>query len=130
MRESLFKKGPEWEKAQSRHQRNCQQKPGALVFTIGCKEVKIAQIFQLNQLFQLLHLVRIYAHGFNELSRTVIRKNVNNHVSKDTPIGVRFREVLLERDLTVRPGLRTRILFINQTKKRRDRRTPESSVKC
>ena len=60
----------------------------------------------------------------------VIRKNVNNDVSKDSPIGVRFREVLLERDLTVRPGLRTRILFINQTKKRRDRRTPESSVKC
>ena len=51
----------------------------------------------------------------------VIRKNVNNDVSKDSPIGVRFREVLLERDLTVSPGLRTRILFINQTKKRRER---------
>ena len=48
----------------------------------------------------------------------VIRKNVNNDVSKDSPIGVRFREVLLERDLTVSPGLRTRILFINQTKKK------------
>ena len=60
----------------------------------------------------------------------VIRKNVNNDVSKDSPIGVRFREVLLERDLTVRPELRTRILFINQTKKRRDRRFPKYSVKC
>ena len=60
----------------------------------------------------------------------VIRKNVNNDVSKDSPIGVRFREVLLERDLTVSPGLRTRILFINQTKKRRDRRIHKSSVQC
>ena len=48
----------------------------------------------------------------------VIRKNVNKDVSKDSPIGVRFREVLLERDLTVRPRLRTRLLFINQTKKK------------
>ena len=61
----------------------------------------------------------------------VIRKNVNNDVSKDSPIGVRFREMLLERDSTVRPELRTRILFINQTKKKgRDRRIPMSSVKC
>ena len=87
------------------HQRNCQQKPGAFVFTIGCKELKITQIVQLNKLFQLLHLVRIYGHGFNELSRMVIRKNVNNDVSKDSPIGVRFREVLVERDLTVSQGL-------------------------
>ena len=35
----------------------------------------------------------------------VIRKNVNNDVSKDSPIGVRFREVLVERDLTVSQGL-------------------------
>ena len=62
----------------------------------------------------------------------VIRNNVNNDVGKDSPIGVRFREMLLERDLTVRPELRTRILFINQTKKKkgRDRRIPMSSVKC
>ena len=35
----------------------------------------------------------------------VIRKNVNNDVSTDSPIGVRFREMLLERDLTVSQGL-------------------------
>ena len=51
----------------------------------------------------------------------VIRKNVNNDVSKDSPIGVRFREMLLERDSTVRPELRTRILFINETKKKGER---------
>ena len=73
--------------------------------SIACKQLKITQIVQLNQLFQLLHLVRIYGHGFNELSRMVIRKNVNNDDCKDSPIGVRFREVLLERDLTVSQGL-------------------------
>ena len=46
-------------------------------FNIACKELKIAQIAQLNQLFQLLHLVCIYGHGFYELSRMLMRKNVN-----------------------------------------------------
>ena len=48
-------------------------------FNIACKELKIAQIAQLNQLFQLLQLV-------HELSRMLMRKNVNNDVSKDSPI--------------------------------------------
>ena len=55
-------------------------------FNIACKELKIAQIAQLNQLFQLLHLVDIYGHGFYELSRMLMRKNVNNDVSKDSPL--------------------------------------------
>ena len=33
-----------------------------------------------------LHLVHIYGHGFYELSRKLKRKNVNNDVSKDSPI--------------------------------------------
>ena len=53
---------------------------------IACKELKIMQITQLNQLFQLLHLAHIYGYGFYELSRMLIRKNVNNDVSKDSPI--------------------------------------------
>ena len=32
-------------------------------------------------------------------------------------VSVRFKEVFLERDLTVRPGLRNRILYNNQTNK-------------
>ena len=52
----------------------------------ACKELKIAQISQLNKIFQLLHLVHIYGHGFYELSRMLMRKNVNNDVSKDSPI--------------------------------------------
>ena len=38
-------------------------------FNIACKELRIAQIDQLTQLFQLLHLVDIYGNGFYELSR-------------------------------------------------------------
>ena len=53
-------------------------------FNIACKELKIEKIFQLNQLFQLLHLVRLHGHGFYDLSRMLMRKNVNNGVSKDS----------------------------------------------
>ena len=56
-------------------------------FNIACKELKLAQIAQINQLFQLLHLVHIYSHGFCEFSRMLMRKNVNNDVSKNSPIG-------------------------------------------
>ena len=55
-------------------------------FNIARKDLKIAQIAQLYQLFRLLHLIHIYSHGFYELSRMVMRKNVNNDVSKDSPI--------------------------------------------
>ena len=55
-------------------------------FNIVCKELKIAQIAQLYQLFRLLHLIHIYGHGFYELSIMVMRENVNNDVSKDSPI--------------------------------------------
>jgi len=55
-------------------------------FDSASKELKIAQIAQLNHLFQLLHLVHIYGHGFYESSRMLMTKNVNNDVSKDSPI--------------------------------------------
>ena len=57
-------------------------------FNIARKELKIAQIAQLYQLFRLLHLIHIYGHGFYELSRMVMRKNVNNDVNKDSPIAL------------------------------------------
>ena len=56
-------------------------------FNIACKELKIAQIPQLNQLYQFLRLVHIYGHGFYGLSRMLTRKNENKDVSKDSPIG-------------------------------------------
>ena len=57
-------------------------------FNVACKELEIAQIAQLNQLFQLLHLsLDIYGHGFYELCRMLMRKDVNNDCSsKDSPI--------------------------------------------
>ena len=55
-------------------------------FNTACKELKIAQIAQLNQLFQLLHLAHIYGHCFYWVSRMLMSKNVNNDVSKDSPI--------------------------------------------
>ena len=51
-------------------------------FNIAFNKLKIAQIVYVNQLFQFLNLVRIYGHGFFELSRMLMRKNVNNDVSK------------------------------------------------
>ena len=61
-------------------------------FNIAFKELEIAQIAQLNQLFQLLHLgLDIYGHGFYELSRMLMRKNVNNYcISKDSPFMAYF----------------------------------------
>ena len=55
---------------------------------IACKKLKIAQIAQLSQLLQVLHLVHIYGNGLYELSRMLMRKNVNNDVSKDSPIRI------------------------------------------
>ena len=55
-------------------------------FNIARIELKIAPMAQLYQLFRLLHLIHIYGHGFYELSRMLMRKNVNNDVSKDSPI--------------------------------------------
>ena len=55
-------------------------------FYIACKGQQITQIAQLNQLFQFLHLVYIYGHGFYELGHMLMRKNVNDDVSKDSPI--------------------------------------------
>ena len=62
-------------------------------FNIACKELKIDQIAQINQHFQLLHLVHIYGHGFYDFSRMLTRKNVNNDASKDLPIGNDYLEV-------------------------------------
>ena len=57
------------------------------VKTIYCLQQAEKQIAQVNHLFQLLNLVRIYGHGSNELSRLLMRKNVSKQdVSEDTPI--------------------------------------------
>ena len=65
-------------------------------FNTACKELKIAQIAQLNQLFQLLHLAHIYSHCFYKVSRMLMSKNVNNDVSKDSPIKTENEEFTAE----------------------------------
>ena len=50
----------------------------AFSFNIAFNKLKIAQIVQVDQLFQLLDLVLMYGHDFFELSRML---NVNNDVS-------------------------------------------------
>ena len=41
---------------------------------LACNKLNIGQDAWANQLFQLLNLVRIYGHGFFELTRTLMRK--------------------------------------------------------
>ena len=48
-------------------------------FGIAWKELKIAKIAQGNVLFQLLNLVSINGHGFCELSRLLMMKNVSKY---------------------------------------------------
>ena len=56
-------------------------------FNIACRELKIAQIVSLNQLFKLLNfLVCIYGRGLCELSHMLVSKNVNSDISKDSLI--------------------------------------------
>ena len=55
-------------------------------FNTACKELNIAQIARLNQLFQPLHLAHRYGHGFYEVRRMLLSKNENNDVSNDLPI--------------------------------------------
>ena len=60
-------------------------------FNIAFNKHKISQIVLVNQLFQFLNLVGIFGHGFFVLSRTLMRKNVNNDVSKDSSLVMRRR---------------------------------------
>ena len=55
-------------------------------FVIAVKELKTAQTAQINQLFQLLNLIRNYGDAFYGFIRMLISKNLNNDVSKDSPI--------------------------------------------
>ena len=48
-------------------------------FNIASKELKIAQIArQVNQIFSLLNVARIYGHGFHELSRIIANEEKCN----------------------------------------------------
>ena len=64
-------------------------------FNIAFNKQKISQIVLVNQLFQFLNLVGIFGHSFFVLSRPLIRKNVNNDVSKDSSLVMRRRTILM-----------------------------------
>ena len=51
-------------------------------FNIARKELKIAQISEVNQLLQPSNLVLIYVHGIYQLSPMRMTKNVNSYISK------------------------------------------------
>ena len=55
-------------------------------FFFNCKGLKIEQIAQINQLFQILNSICAFGDAFYGLTRILMSKNVNNDVSKDSPI--------------------------------------------
>lgn len=55
-------------------------------FVLNHKELKIAETVQINQLFQRLNPICVYDDAFYGLTRTLVSKNLNNDVSKDSPV--------------------------------------------
>ena len=58
----------------------------AISFVVVCKELKVVQIAQINQLFQPLNLICAHSKAFYGLTHMIVNKNVNNDVSRDLPI--------------------------------------------
>ena len=58
----------------------------AISFVVVCKELKVVQIAQINQLFQPFNLICAYSKAVYGLTRMIVSKNVNNDVRKDLPI--------------------------------------------
>ena len=74
-------------------------------FNTSYKELKIAEIAQLNQPFQLLHLAHIYGH----VSRMLMSKNVNNDFSKDSPIITSAEVIIYELETVLSALLRNKL---------------------
>jgi len=55
-------------------------------FAIACKELKLAQIAQINKPFQLLNSICACGDLFYGFTCMLISKNVSNDVSKDLPL--------------------------------------------
>ena len=58
----------------------------AIYYVTACKELKITQTAQINQLFQFLNLICAYGDTFYELTHMLMSINANNDISKDSPI--------------------------------------------
>ena len=55
-------------------------------FVLNHKELKIAETVQINQLFQRLNPICVNDDAFYGLTRTLVSKNLNNDISKDSPV--------------------------------------------
>ena len=58
----------------------------AIFFVIKCKELKLAQTAQINQLLQFLNFICIYDHVFYVLPRMLMSTDVNNDDTMNPPI--------------------------------------------
>ena len=56
----------------------------AIAFVINCRRLKIAQIVQIKQLFHRSNSIYSYGDTFHGLTRTLMSKNLNTDVSKDS----------------------------------------------
>lgn len=66
-------------------QQSAQFSMAAISFFTACKKLKIAQIVQINPLFQLLNLICACGHTFYGLSHMLMSKNADIDVSKVSP---------------------------------------------
>ena len=58
----------------------------AIFFLTDCKELKVAQTAEINQLFSFLNLIGIYGYIFYGLTCMIMSKNVNNDVTMNPPM--------------------------------------------
>ena len=60
----------------------------AISFVIACNELKITQIVQINQLFQLLDLICAYGDAFYGLTRMVKKVQKKKYTITSVKIGL------------------------------------------
>ena len=73
----------------------------AMYFATVCKELKIAQIAQINQLVQFLNLICANGDSFYELTRMLMSINVNNDVGRFAYFSSSYSESVLEEKIYI-----------------------------
>ena len=76
---------------------NSQFLMAATYFVTVCKELKIAQIAQINQLVQFLNLICANGDAFYELTHMLMSINVNNDVSRFAYFSCSYSENIISR---------------------------------
>ena len=80
---------------------NSQFLMAAMYFATVCKELKIAQIAQINQLVQFLNLICANGDSFYELTRMLMSINVNNDVGRFACFSSSYSESVLEEKIYI-----------------------------